>query len=55
MRKEKGKEPERLIDVDVKATSHQKDLLRGFFGGNLDTSKLSYAEAQRVLDEMKEG
>lgn len=55
MRKEKGKKLERLIGVDVKATSHQKDLLKGFFGGNLDISKLSYVEAQRILDEMKEG
>lgn len=50
-----GKKLERLIDVDVKATKHQKDLLKGFFGGNLGVSKLSYTEAQRVLDEMKEG
>lgn len=55
MRKEKRKGPDRLIDVDVKATEHQKDLLRGYFGGNIDMSKLSYVEAQRVLDEIKEG
>ena len=55
MQKEKRKGPDRLIDVDVKATEHQKDLLRGYFGGNIDMSKLSYVEAQRVLDEMKEG
>lgn len=54
MRKKNKKELERLIDVDVKATKHQKDLLKGFFGGNLDVSKLSYVDAQRVLDEMKE-
>lgn len=54
MRKKNKKEIERLIDVDVKATKHQKDLLKGFFGGNLDVSKLSYVDAQRVLDEMKE-
>lgn len=54
MRKKNKKELERLIDVDVKATKHQKDLLKGFFGGNLDMSELSYTEAQRVLDEMKE-
>ena len=55
MRKANKKELDRLIDVDVKATKHQKDLLKGFFGGNLDVSKLSYVDAQRVLDEMKEG
>lgn len=54
MGKKNKKELERLIDVDVKATKYQKDLLKGFFGGNLDVSKLSYVDAQRVLDEMKE-
>lgn len=55
MRKENKKEHDKLIDVDIGATKHQKDLLRGFFSGNLDMSNLSYFEAQRLLNEMKEG
>lgn len=55
MRKKEEKGQGKFFVEPIKATEHQKDLLRGYFGGHVNMDKLSYAEAQRVLDEMKEG